>query len=309
MGGIYAREEGQPEEVWKAIYYHYLPVGVEPDAPPTKAQLGKAAVAWAAVSLADKLDTIVGLFSAGEKPTGSRDPYGLRRAGHGVIKVLADLPQLEIQQAPTIAQLVRKVIQDSYEGRDAPETQALRTQFWFDRLEHLLMQRDISAGAIRAVLHRRMEDISPLDILRRADAVDALRTQSDEFVDLARLFKRVNNIVVDQLGPLGGAGVIGQGRELLSEPAEQALRSALDQVAPAVRSSSQVGNYRQALKAATSLASLVDRFFTEVLVMVEQSDLRTARLALLGELREMIWDIADISALVQDQPERAVQKL
>ncbi len=72
MGGIYARQEGLPEEIWKAIYFHYLPVGVEADAPPGKAQLGKATVTWAAVALADKLDTIVGLFAAGEKPTGSR---------------------------------------------------------------------------------------------------------------------------------------------------------------------------------------------------------------------------------------------
>ncbi len=89
MGGIYAREEGEPEEVWKAIYFHYLPVAVEPAAPPTRAQLGKAAVTWAAVSLADKLDTIVGLFAAGEKPTGSRDPYALRRAAQGVVKLLS----------------------------------------------------------------------------------------------------------------------------------------------------------------------------------------------------------------------------
>jgi hypothetical protein len=73
LGGIYAREEGRPEEVWKAIYFHYLPVGVEPDAPPSRPQLGAAAVAWAAVSLADKLDSVVGLFIAGERPTGSRD--------------------------------------------------------------------------------------------------------------------------------------------------------------------------------------------------------------------------------------------
>src|SRR5262249_7317770 len=91
MGGVYARAEGQPEEVWKAIYYHYLPIGGEADAPPTRAQLGKAAVTWAAVSLADKLDTIVGLFAAGEKPTGSRDPYGLRRAAQGIVKILVDL--------------------------------------------------------------------------------------------------------------------------------------------------------------------------------------------------------------------------
>src|SRR4029079_16471055 len=76
MGGVYARVEGQPEGVWKAIYYHYLPIGVEADAPPGKSQLGQAAATWAAVSLADKLDTIVGLFGAGEKPTGSPPPVG-----------------------------------------------------------------------------------------------------------------------------------------------------------------------------------------------------------------------------------------
>src|SRR4051794_33877087 len=86
MGGIYAREEGLPEEVWKAIYYHYLPIGVEVDAPPSNAQLGKAAVTWAAVSLADKLDTLVGLFAAGERPTGSRGPYCLGRGGQGGVE-------------------------------------------------------------------------------------------------------------------------------------------------------------------------------------------------------------------------------
>jgi glycyl-tRNA synthetase beta chain len=74
MGGIYAREDGHPEEVWKAIYYHYLPVAIEADAAPTKDQLGSAAAAWAAVSLADKVDTVVSMFGAGERPTGSRDP-------------------------------------------------------------------------------------------------------------------------------------------------------------------------------------------------------------------------------------------
>src|SRR6185436_5464284 len=72
MGGVYAREEGHPEQVWKAIYYQYLPIGVEADAPPTRTDLGAAAVTWAAVSLADKLDTLLGLFAAGEKASGSR---------------------------------------------------------------------------------------------------------------------------------------------------------------------------------------------------------------------------------------------
>ena len=92
MGGIYAREEGLPEQVWKAIYFHYLPIGVEAEAPPTRQQLGAAAVMWAAVSLADKLDSVVGMFTAGERPTGSRDPLGLRRQAQGAVKILADLP-------------------------------------------------------------------------------------------------------------------------------------------------------------------------------------------------------------------------
>src|SRR5205807_5423535 len=82
------------DDVWKAIYFHYLPVGVDPESPPTRAQLGGAAGTWAAVALADKLDTLVGLFAAGEKPTGSRDPYGLRRAAQGVVKILVDFADL-----------------------------------------------------------------------------------------------------------------------------------------------------------------------------------------------------------------------
>src|SRR5207237_5550385 len=106
MGGIYARADGMPDEIWKAIYFHYLPIGVEADAPPSRAQLGNAGITWAAVSLADKLDTIVGLFSAGERPTGSRDPYGLRRAAHGVFKILVDLPALVGSRAPDVHTLL-----------------------------------------------------------------------------------------------------------------------------------------------------------------------------------------------------------
>jgi glycyl-tRNA synthetase beta chain len=299
MGGVYARAEGLPEEVWKAIYYHYLPIGVEADAPPTRAQLGKAAVTWAAVSLADKLDTIVGLFAAGEKPTGSRDPYALRRAAQGVVKILVDLPQFGIEGLPTLGLLVRHLIQDSYQGLDTPETQALRLSFWFDRLDHLLRERGVSDGAIRAVLHRRVEDVSPMDILRRARAVDSMRSQP-EFVELARLFKRVNNIVHTELGALGGGGVHGQGRSLLREMPELALREALDGVGPRMAAFVSSGRYLDALRVASELAPLVDRFFADVLVMAEDQDLRHARLALLGELRDLVWNIADIPAVVQE---------
>ena len=94
MGGVYAREQGQPEAVWKAIYHHYLPIGVGADDPPSGDALGEAAVTWAAVALADKVDTVVGLFGAGEKPTGSRDPLGIRRQAQGLLRILIDLPEL-----------------------------------------------------------------------------------------------------------------------------------------------------------------------------------------------------------------------
>ena len=94
MGGVYAREQGEPESVWKAIYHHYLPIGVGADDPPSRDALGEAAATWAAVALADKVDTVAGLFRAGEKPTGSRDPLGIRRQAQGMLRILIDLPEL-----------------------------------------------------------------------------------------------------------------------------------------------------------------------------------------------------------------------
>src|SRR3954463_12110234 len=122
MGGIYARAERLPEEIWKAIYYHYLPVGVEADAPPSRGQLGKAALSWAAVSLADKLDTVAGLFAAGEKPTGSRDPYGLRRGAQGIVKILTDLRTLGVDHPVDMFQLLEDASQQHALGSGADAT-------------------------------------------------------------------------------------------------------------------------------------------------------------------------------------------
>ena len=94
MGGVYAREQGEPETVWKAIYHHYLPVGIHAGDPPSREDLGPAAITWAAVALADKADTVAGLFGAGERPTGSRDPLGIRRQAQGLLRILIDLPEL-----------------------------------------------------------------------------------------------------------------------------------------------------------------------------------------------------------------------
>ena len=108
MGGVYAREQGEPESVWKAIYHHYLPIGVGAGDPPSYDEMGEAAVTWAAVALADKVDTVVGLFGAGEKPTGSRDPLGIRRQAQGMLRILIDLPELTgLDVRVSVGQLLR----------------------------------------------------------------------------------------------------------------------------------------------------------------------------------------------------------
>src|SRR5205814_7368737 len=139
---IYARAEGMPEEVWKAVYFHYLPIAVEPDAPPANAQLGKATVTWAAVSLADKLDTIVGLFAAGEKPTGSRDPYGLRRAAQGVVKILTETPS-----SRSVSQLVMAA-HDAYGGQEVvnPAWREAVWEFIKERETYLFERRRYESG-------------------------------------------------------------------------------------------------------------------------------------------------------------------
>jgi glycyl-tRNA synthetase beta chain len=149
MGGLYAREDGHPEEIWKAIYHHYLPVGVEVDAPPSRDQLGAAAVTWASVSLADKLDTVVGMFAAGERPTGSRDPYGLRRAAQGLVRLLVDLPELTgLDVRVTLGELValaRGVFASGDASSDGP-----LFEFLLDRVRSVLEQRGFDVRKRRA---------------------------------------------------------------------------------------------------------------------------------------------------------------
>jgi glycyl-tRNA synthetase beta chain len=286
MGGIYAREAGQPEEVWKAIYYHYLPVSVEADAPPAKTQLGKAAVTWAAVSLADKLDTIVGLFSAGEKPTGSRDPFGLRRAGQGTVKILADYPAMDPEE------LLRQAA--AAHGASSEDLSRVSDFLW-ERTEHLYEQRGAQPDEIRVVrsdawkLHET--------IAARIAAFKRVR-HSEQFRALATLFKRVKNIT---------GGVEDDGRDLntlkalVKEPAELALVDAMIEGLPKIEKEVSNQHFEEAVVVAAGLHPPVDRFFTEVLVIVDDPILRSARLTLLARLYRIIrQSIGDISEMAPE---------
>lgn len=304
MGGIYAREEGQHERVWKAIYYHYLPDAVGVDAPPTRLQLGEAAVTWAAVSLADKLDTVAGMFHAGEKPTGSRDPFGLRRQAHGIFKILVDLPALTgLSARPTLQALLAEAARPFAPLEQWPaETRQTMDAFLLERFRYVLEQRGFDVRNVRAVLQEsRFAQLNPADALKRLEALPEF-TVSTDFQKLAVAFKRVKNIArelpdaeydaAEKKDPLD---------KLLKEPAEIALLGELQQREPVIDSVLKSGeNLRRAFVEAAQFGPAVDRFFTEIFVMVDDPALRQARLRLMKRLERLILRIADISEIVSE---------
>ena len=304
MGGIYARESGEPESVWKAIYYHYFPTAVEAGAPPTAETLGEARAAWAAVSLADKLDTLVGLFVAGERPTGSRDPYGLRRAAHGILKILLDSDDLTPAGAQaTLETLVAKALEPFHdlpaEGRQ-PALDALQ-EFLRERLEYALQQRGADRRNVRAVVRDRgLADIWPA---RLAANVAELRAFADteSFRRLAEAFKRVRNIARE----LTEADVheVGALRPQLSEAAELALCDEIERRRGVIGLAAREGrDFKAAYAEAAQFEPAVARFFTEVFVMVDDAPLRTARLRLMKRLEQLILQLGDISEIVAPEP-------
>jgi glycyl-tRNA synthetase beta chain len=284
MGGIYAREDGRPEEVWKAIYFHYLPVGVEATAPPTRGQLGRAAITWAAVSLADKLDTVVSMFAAGERPTGSRDPYGLRRAAQGIVRILVDLPELTgLDLRLRLADLVPEQADDAF------------WSFMADRVRFVLEQRGYDTRNVRAVTHGDVKDLSPLVAKRKLEALPEF-TETNDFRQLAVLFKRVRNIAKNL-----DAATPDQGGTLI-EPAEVALAAEVNRLAPVVEAAVTSGTgYRQAFAEAAKAGPAVAKFFDDVMVMTDDVKLRDARLRLLRRLEGLILQLADVSEIVPEE--------
>jgi len=291
MGGIYAREEGQPEAVWKSIYYHYLPVGVEADAPPSRQQLGGAAVTWAAVALADKLDSVAGMFVGGERPTGSRDPLGLRRQAQGAVKILADLP--ELVGITTRIGVWDLVVQASSSWPLAEEAQqALRT-FIRERVSYLFEQRGFDVRNIRAVVPQSLERFDMVEAKKKLEAL-AQMSGSVALQAVAELFKRVKNITK------GVAFGATPDAAMLKEPAEVGLIESMNAIEPRIQAAVSKSDYKQAFQAIEALRGPVAQFFDDVLVMAEDEKLRTARLALVAHLRDVIVDIADISEIAPE---------
>ena len=303
MGGVYAREQGEPEEVWKAVYYHYLPVGVEADAPPSRRDLGAAAITWAALSLADKLDTLVGLFHAGERPTGSRDPLGMRRQAQGLIRTLLDLPDLTgVEKRVSLGQMLELAY--DVHGRPPDAEIALRaTTFVLERTRYVLEERGFDVRNVRSVTHQAsLDDLRPLDARRKLEVLPQF-TSTDDFRQLATVFKRVRNIARELDEDAFEKAEVADAplAELLHEPSERALLDELERRRPVITASVALGdNYRQAFAEASKFGPAVTRFFDDVMVMTDDQRLRTARLRLMKRLERLILQLADVSEIVRE---------
>jgi glycyl-tRNA synthetase beta chain len=309
MGGIYARVAGEPERVWKAIYYHYLPVAVEADAAPTAAVLGAGAVTWAAVSLADKLDTLVGLFLAGERPTGSRDPLGLRRQAHGILRILMDAETLTgVRVRTPLATLVSQAAEPFHAletGRGEPSREAAMTDlgaFLTERVEFVSESRGAVRRNIRAVLARPGGALhTPIsDLQQNLHALPEF-ARSDAFRALATAFKRVRNIAreypSDRFADDERTGPALE--SVLQEPAERALVAEIEARRTVIESAVSEGKgFRQAYLEASYFAPIVARFFEEVFVMSDDPAVRQARLRLVKRLEALILQLGDISEIV-----------
>jgi glycyl-tRNA synthetase beta chain len=287
IGGIYLSGEGVAERVATAVRWHYHPIAVEEDAAPAAAFTGRdeAARVFAAVALADKLDTLAGYFGIGENPTGSRDPYGLRRAGQGAVRAVLDFWRPKPgEPAPDLGALAAAAVA-GYPPLKQPADATTRSvqSFLLDRLEYVLSARGYASDEVAAVVHApglpALAD--PVLALRRVGALQRVRREVPaDFAGLAEAFKRAKNIVAQAQVPA-----------TFDADAERALFADISRLQQAK------GTYEERLRGLASLRAPVARFFDDVLVMAEDPRVRANRLALLQQTLSLFYQIADISRL------------
>jgi len=277
MGTYYARHDGEPEEVALACSEHYQPRFSGDETPSTGVS--------SAVALADKLETIVGIWGIGLQPTGEKDPFALRRHALGVLRIL-----LEKRLAIDLFDLLRTAYKQFADMPQVADSTDAIYAFFMDRLRGVLRERGFNAIEIDAVLSLNPTRLD--DIVARLDAVREFAALP-EAASLAAANKRISNILKKS-----AEGVPASVQPaLLQEAAEKALYAQLEQVAPRVQQQLAERNYTEALSALSALRDAVDTFFNDVMVNAEDPALRNNRLALLGALHQQMNCVADISKL------------
>ncbi len=290
MGGYYARAEGLPDAVSDAIRDHYKPVGQGDEVP--------TAPVTVAVSLADKLDTLVGFFAIDEKPTGSKDPFALRRAALAVIRML-DSNDIRLNLGSVHAEPVEA---SSFlaKVKDSPSTGSGRTgsvellEFFADRLKVQQREAGVRHDLIDAVFALGSED----DLVRLLARVHALQAfvETADGTNLLAGYKRAANILKKE-GFDAAATNADNSLSYMPEPAEKALIDALDAATPQAKAAVASEDFAAAMTALASLRAPIDAFFEEVTVNDDDEDKRAARLALLARFRDAVHRVADFSKI------------
>ncbi|MEY2342996.1 glycine--tRNA ligase subunit beta [Acidithiobacillus sp. IBUN Pt1247-S3] len=279
MGGYYARHDGETAAVAEAIGEHYQPAGRD-DTIPNSA-------AGQALALADRIDTLYGFFALGKIPTGDRDPFALRRAALGILRIA-----LEGEHSLSLGVLIN-IASGEYAKTlpAATDPSEKLSEFFQDRLRVIFREEGFTADRIAAVLAVASDD--PLDAQRRLESLSAFLAEDPRADDLAALIKRVSNLLRKE----GEQGTTTLQPTQLREEAEKALFGAWSAIGEKVERDLANRNYREALVTLASLRDPVDHFFTAVMVLCEDLGLRAQRLALLRTLQTVFLRIADFSLL------------
>ncbi|HJI81308.1 MAG TPA: glycine--tRNA ligase subunit beta [Eggerthellaceae bacterium] len=279
MGSYYAKACGETDQVAQAIEQHYRPRFAGDEVPQTQA--GKV------VALADKLDTICGLFSVGQGPSGSSDPFALRRSAIGIVAMLSCDQPLEISLVSAIDASLDLFAQDGIEF----DKQAVRDEvieFFITRTRVMLRDSGKHIDAIDAVLAAGVQE--PVELINRVEALETARTNEPEtFENLATAYARANNLRDPKLG--------SEVDESLLTEVEHALSTAVVQAETRVSMALDNDNYAEALNELASLRKPIDLFFERVMIMDEDQALRENRLKLLNRFVNVFTNVADFSLL------------
>ena len=280
MGRYYADLDGEPKQIGECIEQHYWPKFAGDQLP----QSGESQ----AVALADRLDSMVGLYSAGETPTGDKDPYGLRRNALSILRIL-----IEQQHSNDLIDLVdmsASIYAEQHTLKIDSGTQEKIVDFIRGRLTAFYQNQDIATTIINSVM--ACQPASPLDFEHRVKAVNEF-TQLAEASDLVAANKRINNILKKQKGNVSDSVQTDK----LTEPAEIKLHRSIQTLEQDCPLLFAAGDYQKGLIKLATLRSAVDDFFEHVMVMSENATQQRNRLALLKRLQRLFLGVADISLL------------
>lgn len=283
IGGIYAREEGLPDEVWQAVYDHYLPVNIEDALPRT--------ITGAIVSLADKVDTLAGFFSAGMRPTGSKDPFALRRAAQGIVQILLNRDRRQVRIG--VDRLVALALTALGRGDDTALAQDILS-FLGERVKTLLETSayEFAYDEIAATMEAGWTT-SLTDLVDRTLAIKAFRDEPN-FLSILDSARRIANITGDHTSTAVDPG-------LLVEPAEQRLEELAGVMIEQIDELIAQKEYRHALETFSAMAPELESFFEKVMVNTDDEKVRSNRMSLLRKVGGAAMKIAGVTRIVVDR--------